>query len=107
MGGGSLLNGQNLLSVTKTVKSYLLMIPSGKDCSDITWNQKQIKILNCYLVTLQAPWTVCLFFVVYVFFQFNNDLAMVIVTDRSLNHFDDCAAEYVWRRVYLFFLGTQ
>ena len=75
--------------------------------SAIIWNQKQISILKCYLVRLQAPWAVS-FFIVCVFFPIqqwpchNN-----IVTDGGLNLFDDCAAECVGRRVYLFFLGTQ
>ena len=49
-------------------------------------------------------------FLLFVFFfQFNNDLAIIIyiVTDSGLNLFDDCGAECVGRRVYLFFLGTK
>ena len=37
-------------------------------------------------------------FLVCVFFQFNNDLAIIpnIVSDKDLNLFDDCAAEWVY-----------
>ena len=103
MGGGGLLNGQDLLSVTKVICRWSLQEKIAGTLFEIKTN-KNFKLLLGHITSTINNLS---FFVVYVFFQFNNDLAMIIVTDRSLNHFDDCAAECVWRRVYLFFLGTQ
>ena len=106
VGGGNLLNGQNPLNGTKVICRWSLK--ERKDCSDIIWNKKQIRILKPYLVRSQTPWTVCVFFCCLCFFPsqqwpcHNN-----IVTDKGFNLFDDCAAECVGRRVHLFFLGTQ
>ena len=44
VGGGGLLNGQNLLSVIKVIGWWSL---KEKDCSDIIWNQKQTRNLKC------------------------------------------------------------
>ena len=92
-------------------QKLFVMIPSGKDCSDIIRIQKQIRILKGYLVKLQALWTVCLFccffFVVFVVPIQQWPCHNNVVAGRGLNRFDDCAAECVGRRVYLFSLGTQ
>ena len=73
------------------------------------WKSKinnNFKVLLGQITSTMNSWS---FFVVCVFFQFNNELVIInnIVRDRGLNLFDDCAAECVGRRIYLFFLGTQ
>ena len=65
MGGGSLLHGQNLLSVVKVICWWSLKEKFAQTLFEI--KNKYIRILKCNLVRLQAPWTVCLF-VVCVFF---------------------------------------
>ena len=66
MGGGSLFNGQNLLSVTTVICWWSLKEKIAQILFEI--RNKYIRILKCNLVRLQAPWTVCLF-LLFVFFS--------------------------------------
>ena len=105
MGGGGLLNGQNLLSMPKAICWWSLKEKIVQTLFEI--KNKYIRILKRNLVRLQAPWTVCLF-LLFVFFPIQQWLwHNNIVTVRVLNRFDDCVAECVGTRVYLFFLGAQ
>ena len=74
MGGSGLLNGHNLLSMTKVICWWSLKEKIAQTLFEI--KNKYIRILKCNLVRLQALWTVCL--VVCVSFQFSNDLAIII-----------------------------
>ena len=89
-GGGGLINGQNPKSVNRD-KSFFLMIPKGKDCSDIIWNQRQITIWKSYLVRLQAPWIVFVYLLCFFPIQ-HRPCHNNVVTEEGLNLFDDCAA---------------
>ena len=96
-----LLNGQNLLSVTKVIwrspkekiAQTLFGIKIWKEFHSATWSDYKHH-------------TELVFSVICIVFQFNNDLT-IIVTERGLNLFDDCAAEFVGRRKYFFFLGES
>ena len=101
MGGEGLLNGQNLLSVTKVIFDD----PLRKRLLRHYLTNKNFKVLLGQIASTMK--SLC-FFVVYVFFPIQHwSCHNNIVTDGGLNLFDDCADECVGRKVYLFFLGTQ
>ena len=100
---GGLLSGQNLLSVTKVIwwspkvkiAQKLFEIKNKQEFQSATWSDYKLHkqlVFFCCLCCFPIQQLPC-----------HNS----IVKERGLNIFDNCAAEHVGRRVYLFFPGTQ
>ena len=99
---GDLLNGQNLFSLTKVIW-WSPKVKIAQKLFKIKNEEFQTTTWSDYKLHKQLVFFCCLCCFPIQQWPCHNS----IITERGLNIFDNCAAEYVGRRVYLFFLRTK